>query len=132
MTVVSQKTQFGMLQIEFNLISHVKIFLFALFHTKHFRNAGRAGSNILTLLHSIFLLVFFYVANCRLDMFCHGDRPIFTAAQLFTFSLLKNRQYLLIFLLQISPAAAARVADLSPAAARVADLSPADATRDCW
>jgi hypothetical protein len=88
MTVLSQKTLFGMLQMESNLISHVKIFLFALFHTKHFRTQAARVRTFLTLLHSIFLLVFFYVANSRLDMFCHGDRPIFTAAQLFTFSLL--------------------------------------------
>ena len=81
-----------MLQMEFNKISHVKIFLVALFHTKHFPPQAVQVQTFLTLLHSIFLLVLFYVANPRLDMFCNGDRPIFTAAQFFMFSLLKNIQ----------------------------------------
>jgi hypothetical protein len=64
-----------MLQIKFNLISHVKIFLVALFHTKHFRRQAARVRTFLTLLNSIFLLAFFYVANSRLDMFCHVDNP---------------------------------------------------------
>jgi hypothetical protein len=49
--------------MEFNKISHMKIFLVALFHTKHFRPQAARVRTFLTLLHSIFLLVFFYVAN---------------------------------------------------------------------
>jgi hypothetical protein len=61
-----------MLQIKFNLISDVKIFLVALFHTKHFRPQAARVRTFLTRSHSIFLLEFFYVANYRLDMFCYG------------------------------------------------------------
>jgi len=68
MTFLCQKTIFGMLQMEFNTISHMKIFLVALFHTKHFRPQAARVRTFLTLLHSIFLLVFFYVANYSLDM----------------------------------------------------------------
>jgi hypothetical protein len=77
-----------MLQMEFKVISYMKIFLVALFHTKHFRPQPARVGTFFTFLYSILRLVFFYMANSWLDMFCHGDRPIFTAAQFFTFSLL--------------------------------------------
>jgi hypothetical protein len=63
MTFLFQKTQFGMLQIEFNKISRVKIFLVALFHTKHFRPQAARVWTFLTRLHSIFLLVFYYLGS---------------------------------------------------------------------
>jgi hypothetical protein len=59
------------------------MFLVALFIQNIFRMQAARVRTFLTLLQSIFLFVFGYVSNSGLDMFCHGDRPIFTAAQFF-------------------------------------------------
>jgi Na+/serine symporter len=88
-----KKNPFGMLQTEFNTICHKEIFP-QHFSYRTFLIVGCAGSNLFTTtcITFIFPLVPLYFAKFPINYFCHRNRPIFTSAQFFTFSLLKNRQ----------------------------------------